>query len=64
MKQWHEVKNLMELVPEVDDLSFYLMNTEEIGNFKEAGAILHCETCFTFYCDTAKKLKPAWAAKN
>ena len=64
MKQWHDVKKLMELVAEVDDLSLYPMNTEEIGDFKEGGAILHCETCFTLYHDTAKKLTPAQAAKN
>ena len=40
------------------------MNTEEIGDFAEGGAILRCETCFTLYQDTARKLTPARAAKK
>ena len=64
MKQWREVRNLVELVNQVEDLCLYPMNTEEIEDFKEGGAILRCETCFALYRDTAKKLTPARAAKR
>ena len=64
MKQWREVKNLLELVSEVEDLSLYPLNTDEMEEFKEGGAILRCETCFTLHRETAKKLTPARAAKK
>ena len=64
IKQWREVTILLELVSEVEDLSLYPMDNEEIEDFKEGGAVLRCETCFTLYCDAAKKLTPARAAKK
>ena len=64
MKQWREVKNLLELVSEVEDLSLYPLNTDEMEEFKEGGAIVRSETCFTLHRETAKKLTPARAAKK
>ena len=64
MKQGREVRNLVELVNQVQNICLYPMNTEEIEDFKEGDAILCCETYFTLYRDTAKKLTPAQAAKK
>jgi hypothetical protein len=40
------------------------MNATEHGEFKQGGAILRFETCFTLYRDKARKLTQARAAKK
>lgn len=66
MKEWKGVKNIVELVRSVDCLTLYPLPTDEDmdGIFKEGGAILRCETCFTLHKDKARKLTPAKAARR
>ncbi|CAB3982584.1 Hypothetical predicted protein [Paramuricea clavata] len=65
MKEWKVVKNIVELVSHVEDLAIYPMSEEdEEGLFKEGGAILRCETCFSLYKDKANKLTPVKAAQK
>ena len=63
MKEWKNVKNIIELVNSIDCLSLYpaLLGGEDF--IEDSGAILRCETCFSLYKDKATKLTPAKAAQ-
>ena len=64
MKEWKQVRNIVELVSSVKDLELYPMSSNDKDEyFDGSGAILRCETCFTLYKNRAGKLTPAKAAK-
>ena len=64
MKEWKNVKNLLELVANIDCLTLYPLPPDDMHIFKDGGAILRCETCFTLYRDKANKLTAARAARK
>ncbi len=63
MKDWKKVKNIVELVNNIDDLQLYPLSATDTDEFFDGtGAILRCETCFTLFKDKAVRLTPAKAA--
>ena len=64
MKEWQNVKNLLELVANIDCLTLYPLPPEDLHIFEDGGAILRCETCFTLYRDKANKLTAAQLARK
>ena len=45
-------------------LSFRSLSEDDYALFKDGGAILRCETCFSLYKDKAKKLTASRAAQK
>ena len=64
MKEWKNVKNLVELVTNIQCLALYPLPVDDMDIFKDGGAILRCETCFTLHKDKANKLTAARAARK
>ena len=67
MKDWRNVKNIIELVNSIEYLALYPMSDEECNDddiLKHGGAILRCKTCFVLFKDKAKKVTPCRAAAN
>jgi hypothetical protein len=47
MKEWKNMKNLVELVTNIECLALYPLPVDYMDIFKDDGAILRCETCFS-----------------
>jgi hypothetical protein len=64
MKEWKNVKNLVEMVRKIECLTLFPLPAEDMDIFKDSGSILRCEICFTLHKDKANKLTPARAAQK